>query len=262
MKKHIMKAVRLLAAVLATLLVISVAPMFMTSATASETGTKKYVRDDADVLTDSEEANLQELCETTSKRCKTDIVIITLRTGKDYSVLDDYVRNILETQYGYNGSGTNCDAVAYVIDMVSRADRIVTSGNTRDSNISQSQLDSIRESAENRLKDGNYYSGCKKYISGIERRMNYDIWYRLGLYLPIKLLISLGVSVVVVLIMMHSAKAKMTVDSGTYSKDHSCDIKKQDDVFINTTVVTRHIQKNNGGGGGRIGNSGSSGGHF
>ena len=54
--------------------------------------------------------------------------------------------------------------------MVSRADRIVTSGNAK-SDISQSQLDGIREKAEKKLADGDYFEGCKKYIKGVERYM-------------------------------------------------------------------------------------------
>jgi uncharacterized protein len=55
----------------------------------------------------------------------------------------------------------------------------------------------------------------------------------------------------------------MTVNGSTYTRDHQYQIVGQEDQYINTTVVTRHIQKNNdGNGGGGGGNSGSSGGHF
>lgn len=226
---------------------------------------KQYVTDNADLFTTAEEKKLESLCQKASEDCKTDIIIITMNDGLDGSALDNHVRHILETSYGYQGSGTDCDAIAYVIDMGSRADRVVTSGNTRNDNITQKQLDHIREAAENKLKNGNYYAGCTKYVNGVERRMNKSLTYQLTLYLPIKLLIAAVVAVVAVLAMMFHAKSRMTVGSNTYARGHQGNLLARDDQYINTTVVTRHIQTNNGsggGGGGGGGNSGSSGGHF
>lgn len=79
----------------------------------------------------------------------------------------------------------------------------------------------------------------------------------------IKLLIASGVAVAAVLTMMHNAKTRMTVSSTEYTKDHNFKVNDRRDVFINTTVVTRHIERNNSSGssGGGGGNSGS-GGHF
>lgn len=42
-----------------------------------------------------------------------------------------YLRSILEKNYGYYATGSDCEAVVYGIDMKSRADRIVTSGRAR-----------------------------------------------------------------------------------------------------------------------------------
>lgn len=226
---------------------------------------KDYVIDDADIFSDEEEQKLQKKCEQASKSCKTDIAVITLKTGLDYAPLDEYVRTIIDEKYGYNGDENPRDAIVYVIDMKSRADRIITSGNTRYENITQSQLDGIREGAEKKLTKGHYYSGCVKYIDGVQRYMNPNIWYRLTLKLPLKLGISAAVAVVAVLLMMYHAKTKITVNSRTYS-GNKVDIRRQEDRFINTTVTTRHISSNSGGSGGGGssggGNSGSSGGHF
>ena len=234
---------------------------------AAESTGKQYVTDDADIFTDDEEKSLQKLCEKASEACETDIAIITMKQGLDGTVLDNYVRGIIEENYGYNPESTEPDAIVYVIDMVSRADRIITSGNARYDNISQSQLDGIREAAESKLSDGKYYTGCKKFISGVRKYMDNSIGYKLTLYLPLKLIISLIVAVVAVLVMMHNAKSKMTVDSRTYTRNHNFNVRRREDHFINTTVVQRRIESSSGGshgggGGGSHGNSGSSGGHF
>jgi uncharacterized protein len=232
---------------------------------ADDTQSKQYVIDDADLFTDKEESKLESACKKASANCETDVVIITLNQGLDGTTLDNYVRNIITLYYGYDDSKSIKDAIVYVIDMKSRADRIVTSGNAQ-TDISQSELDGIRENAEEKLSDAKYYKGCVSYINGVQSVMGNSISYKLTMYMPQKIIISLIVAVVVVLIMMHNAKAKMTVNGTTYTKEHRFDVRQRRDQFINTTVVKRHIDNNHGGGGGGGhsggGNSGSSGGHF
>lgn len=225
---------------------------------ASESG-KTYVYDMADILTDDEETRLEERCRKASANCKTDIVIITMETGKDYDNFDDFVRkDIINRYFGYSGTNDSPDAIVYGIDMVSRADRIITSGKAQ-TDISQSALDSIREDAEDELADGYYYDGCVKFIKGTELSLNESFLYEFTLFMPVKLLIAAVLAVVSVLLMMISAKSKMTVNSATYM-NNNFKILGRDDRFINTTTRTRTIESNSGGSGG--GNSGSSGGHF
>lgn len=105
----------------------------------------------------------------------------------------------------------------------------------------------------------------QKYIQGIERQLNTSIVSKMTYYMPVKLGISAVIAIVAVLAMMSSAKAKMTVSSTEYTKNHNYDVADRRDIFINTTVTTRHIQTSSdssSGGGSSGGNSGSSGGHF
>ncbi|MDO5401799.1 MAG: TPM domain-containing protein [Eubacteriales bacterium] len=230
---------------------------------AQERPVRDYVIDDAGILNDNEESKLEKMCRKASDNCKTDIVIVTMRQGIDYSVMDNYIRNMLETDYGYNGGGSGCDAVCYAVDMSSRADRIITSG-TAKSDISQQRLDKIRETSEKQLTDADYYDAFKKFVDNIERSLNKSFAYKLTWMLPVKLIISAVTAIVVVLCMMYNAKSRMTVGTTTYTKDHQFDIRVRHDDFINTTVITRRIEKSSGssGRGGGGGNSGSSGGHF
>lgn len=225
--------------------------------------TKLHVVDMANILTDSEEARLIDKCKEASENCKTDIVIITMKTGKDYSEFDNFIRDILESNYGYEGTGTNSEAIIYGIDMISRADRIITSGRTR-SDISQSDLDSIRVDAEEELAEGDYYDGCVNFINGVERQMNDSFIYKFFLFAPGKALIAAIISLVSVLVMWGNSKTKITVDSNTYS-NRRIKVHRQEDRYVNTTVTRRTIQSSSSGGrsgGGGGGNSGSSGGHF
>ena len=230
----------------------------------ADTQSKEYVVDDAGLFTDKEKEQLTKMCRKASHACKTDVVILTQSKGLDDKELENDVRGIINESYGYDESSSEPDAIVYVIDMKSRADMLVTSGIARTTkSFTQSKLDAIREKAEDKLSDGNYYAGCKKYIAGVRKQLDTSLSYRLSLYLPQKLLISLGVAAAAVIAMMFQAKSKMTVDSRTYTRNHNFNVRRREDRFINTTVVTRHIESSSssgssGGGGG----GGNSGGHF
>lgn len=256
-------ALRRMAAVLCIILV-AVSSLFATCQVMAAENTKTYVIDDADILDDKEEAKLNKMCAKASKGCKTDIVIVTMIQGIDYGVMDEYTKNLLESDYGYNGSGTECDAICYTVDMVSRADRILALG-TAKMTLEDRQLDDIRIESEGKLSDADYYGAFKSFVKNVERQLNQSISYKLTWGLPVKIIISAVVALVVVICMMFSAKSRMTVGGTTYTKDHMFNVNMRRDDFINTTVVTRHIEKSSssgGGGGGGGGHSGSSGGHF
>ena len=218
---------------------------------------KEYVYDNAGILTADEISKLKSQCKKASEDSECDIVIITTNIGHDGSTMDSYLKKFLDD------NGYSQDAVIYGVDMKSRADRIFERGKAYDS-MSASKLDSIREASEKYLSDDNYYKAFSKYVKNMNMCMTTSIVKKLTYKMWIKLLIALGVAVAAVLAMMHSAKARMTVSSTEYTKNHNFKVNDRRDVFINTTVVTRHIEHNNssssGGGGG--GGSRSSGGHF
>ena len=204
---------------------------------------KEYVYDYADILTADEEAKLKEKCMKASKDCQCDFVIVTTKIGHDYSQMDNYMSNMLKTE------GYSYDAIIYGVDMVSRADRIYTQGKAQ-TDISQSKLDNIRESCEDKFSDSDFYHGFTRFIRKTDICLTTSIMKKVTYTLPVKILISAAVAIVAVAIMMHSAKAKMTVSSIEYTKDHQFKVNDRRDIFINTTVTTRHIERSSGGGGG------------
>lgn len=154
----------------------------------ADTQSKEYVVDDAGLFTDKEKEQLTKMCRKASDACKTDVVILTQSKGLDDKELENYVRGIINESYGYDESSSEPDAIVYVIDMKSRADMLVTSGIARTTkSFTQSKLDAIREKAEDKLSDGNYYAGCKKYIAGVRKQLDTSLSYRLSLYLHQKL---------------------------------------------------------------------------
>ena len=257
--KYIKGAILALAA--AMLVILS----FPSQMYAKDESTKNYVTDEAGILSEKEESKLQKKCVSASKNCKTDVAVLTISKGLDYSDLDNYVRTFAaEKGYAYDSSASEADYIVYVIDMQSRAVRVVTSGRAK-SDITQNNLQSIIDKTTSTLTKGDYYKACAKYTAITLNLLSTSNTYKLFLYMPIKLLIAAVIAVVGVVIMMFNAKAKMTVDGHTYAKN-GVHVYRREDRFINTTVTTRTIQSSSssggssGGGGG--GNSGSAGGHF
>ena len=217
---------------------------------------KEYVYDNAGILTADEISKLKSQCKKASADSECDIVIITTNIGHDGSTMDSYLKQFLDD----NGYSQN--AVIYGVDMKSRADRMYTQGKAG-TDISQETIDDIRKACGEKLSDKEYYTAFSKYVKNMNMCMTTSIVKKLTYKMWIKLLIASGVAVAAVLTMMHNAKARMTVSSTEYTKDHNFKVNDRRDVFINTTVVTRHIEHNNSSGssGGGGGNSGS-GGHF
>lgn len=252
-------------------LLVSIFSYIFTSENVYADTTKDYVIDDANILSDSEEAKLEKLCAKASKEAQCDIVIITMSKGYDGSNMDSYIRDILESDYGYNEDSTTVDACAYAVDMSSRADRIITSGIAKTS-FSQSDLDEIREISEEYLSDSDYYTAFSKYVNNIKRAIingeySPTILEKILDGILIKLFVSVVITAIAIFVMVGNNKAKATTNEMTYAKNHNFKVNDRRDLFINTTVVKRKIETNHGGGGHGGGghgggNSGSSGGHF
>ncbi|MGN0318558.1 MAG: TPM domain-containing protein [Lachnospira sp.] len=225
----------------------------------------QYVIDDAGIISDSEEAKLNKLCNKVSKDCGIDMIIVTTRKGHDYGVFDEYMENLIKEKYGnYRYDDKEYSAVVFGIDMVSRAYRFCATGKAR-VNVTDGVYRKISDDAAEYLSDGDYYGACKYFVKHINNKLNDSIVYKLFYKWYIKLAISLVVAVIAVLIMMYNAKAHMTVADTTYTKNHQFRVNDRRDIFVNTTVVKHHIQTNNGGshgGGGGGGHSGHGGGHF
>ena len=217
-----------------------------------------------------EGVSAEEVSERYIKECKKDMADMNVKPAtthpqatQEIDGMIAMIETLMEKGYAYDASSSEADYIVYVIDMKSRAVRVVTSGIAK-SDISQSDLQSIIDKTTSTLSDGNYYKACVKYTDITQNLLSTSKTYKLFLYMPIKLGIAAVIAIIVVLVMMFNAKTKMTVDGNTYAKN-GVHVYRREDRFINTTVTTRTIETNNSSGGssgGGGGNSGSAGGHF
>ncbi len=244
--------------------------MYRGAVTTYADDNKTYVTDSAGILQSDEIDKLEKLCKIASENCQTDIFIVTLTDGLEDLELDTYLRNMMNTAgYGYNDTydTSSPDAIGFAIDMTSRKYRISSSGNSM-SDIPQSDMDDMVDSVQSYLADGDYYKACTKFVKAVEGSMNTSISYQLSQNITTNLLVAVVVATVVVVIMMFNTKSKVTVDSRTYTKDHGFKVNAKRDVFINTTVTARHIERHDssssdsGDSSSSGGNSGGGGGSF
>lgn len=220
-------------------------------------GQKVY--DNADLLSEEEEASLQEMCIDASQESEADIIVLTVdslegQTAQAYA--DDF--------FDYNGFGYEEEMGTGTLLLVSMEDRDVafsTSGKCVD--IFMNSSDEIREAITPYLSDGEYYEGFSLYVEKtqeyIENGGKSDSQKLFDLL--VRLVASLVIATIVVWIMYSGSMSKMTVNGYTYAVGHKSDLLQQHDVFQRTTTISRHIERNPGGSGGsgsHIGSSGNS----
>lgn len=238
---------------------------------------EQKVYDDAGLLSDEEEKELETLLIKTARETEQDLIIVTTdnnegKSARDYA--DDFYD---ENKFGYekeNGSG-----VLLLIDMDDRELYISTAG-TAIEKYTDDEIDVTLDEVAPYLSNGDYMGACTGFVECAGRYLTGGQMAQNGYYdkeqdrfvennkseaawkkalqpsrLLMNLLIAFIISSVIVFIIAHNRKAKMSVGNQTYLKDGGVKIRGKGDHFTHTTVVTRQIPKDNGGGPG--GSSGS-----
>ncbi len=230
----------------------------------------KYVSDGADLLTDSQEASLEQTLEKASKENGIDIAVVTVY-GLGDSTAESYVDLYFEDNYGENGA-------LLLIDMETRAWHISTSGTTMYA-VNDAAFNMIEDEVLSGLSDGNYYQAFTDFAN--------DIGYVQGLHNEGKdyhkpfnwltyLLASLGIGAIGGVGSAQSKKKQLkTVKKKTtaygYEKAGTLNISNAQDIFLYSTISTApiaaSIARGSGGGGPTHTSSsgtphGGGGGHF
>ena len=251
-------------------------------------GAKVY--DGADLLTQDQEEKLQEQAVSLGKELSLDVVIVTTddaggKTAQEYA--DDF--------FDYNGFGYEdgeYSGILYLIDMDNRQSAISTTG-TAIPRYSDREQDAWQDRLLEYLGDGDYYGACQEFLDGVKRYEAYPESggsgtapgsnppggsgsyggsvpaagrgnsQELGKTLLVRLGISLVVAAAVVGAMALSARRMSGAGARAYQKGQ-VNVRRREDRFTHTTVVTRKIETNNNnnhrsGGGGSSVHTGSSG---
>lgn len=279
-----MKKFRILVFICLIIAIITFSAYFLISGTRNKKEkrtntaclTEERLFDYHDALSSSEEAELLEMIENYQEELSMDIVIVTLDNSTDLSSvgLESYGNTnstyIAETfcdyyRYGWEDWSTNHNQATTSIVIAANWDTgdawMCTSGRAKEL-ISDSQASAIVQ------------AGCEYLrsdpLKGFEIMLNHSRRIMKGkplLSIPVCLLIAIVAAVIFFVLNFSKKEGKDTTDCTTYVEGGQAKLLNRQDLFINKTVTSVHIESSSGGGGGGGGHSsggshGGGGGHF
>lgn len=265
-----------------------------------EVDSEHYVYDFADEYSDSEEKELQKLCEKVGKKLGLDIIIVTtddLGQGQGYasdSVIDRYEREYAEAFYLNGGFG---DGILYLLDIDYDGIYVTRSG-LAEVYIDDDDHEEILDAIWDDFLDYCYYDAAESFVDAVEDivapRLKddefvelKDAWVDGGyvyydeffndytdeiieaheehFFTPFKnplLCIGVGavIGLIVVIIAVCSSGTKSAVNKRTYLKDGSFKVLQQYDRYTHTTTHSYKVNSSSGGGSGGRSSSHRSGG--
>ena len=213
-----------------------------------------FLFDEADLLTDSEEADITEKLEAVSHTHNAQIVIVTIPSIEGGDV-DEY-KEYLYDGMGF-GYGDEHDGVLLLVCMDPREYRIHRDGFAIGA-IDDSDIDKIGDAFVSDLSDGNYAEAFDEFIAQCDTYLDGYLNgypFNFGKSLLISLVIGAVIGLIVALVLKGQLKSVRKQDqANTYVKPGSMRLTLQNDVFLYRNVTKTRKETNNnssrGGGGG------------
>ena len=217
------------------------------------------VVDDADLLSDYEEQELESMAMDIVERYNFDVVIVTTNTLEGKSPMayaDDYF------DYNGYGIGENFDGILFLVSMEDRDYWFSTCGYGITA-FTDYGIEQIGDKCAEYLSDGNYYYAFDEYIEQVERYLDkaatgkpYDVNNKDVSILNIifKILMITGFSFIAGFITVTIMKSGMNTVKGNnaareYIRQGSFNLTKQADVFLYSNVSKVRKDTSSGSGG-------------
>lgn len=263
---------RIFALFLCALLVLSLCPAALAvgEGTVNTTGNAAYVVDDANLLTDSQEAQLNELAASISRRQRCDVVIVTVSDVGAKDIMD-----YADDYFDYNGYGYGVDrsGILFLLSMADRDYWLSTRGEAI-SAFTDDGLDYLFSKCRSYLADDDYFSGFRAYLNtadtmlcayngtlpddlmeeyqaefdrfrGVRGRPN--LGFSILLALPIGFLFALIFTAV---LRGQLKSVRMRYDAAGYRRPNSMHLDRKRDVYLYAHTTSRVIETNRSSGGG------------
>lgn len=245
---------KILCALLALLLCCSLAVSVFA---ASDT---RFLYDDADLLTQGQEAILTQKLADISEKYDAQIVIATLPSVNGSSI--DYLLDYLYDTMGF-GYGENHDGVLLLVCMDVREYRILSNGYAGVA-IDNGDIDAICDEIVPYLSNGDYSGAfqvfadeCAYYLEGYVNGFPFDVGGSLG----ISLIIGIGIGLIVAFVLKAQLKSVHKQSRAhEYIKDGSMNVNVAYDMFLyrNVTRTRKQSSSSSGSGGGSRSRGGGS----
>lgn len=221
-------------------------------------GAETIIQDDAGIISDSEEKELNNLCSKIFKKYNTSVYIWT---DSDISGSDDF--GYMMEQFVAAEADKN--VIILMIGM-HPGDRIyeVQGYGTAQEMVNNKRCSKILDDMYDDMADGNYYSAIQTFCNQSYTYMGKPPKLDSIIFSPLfQLVICLIAGIVPVAIIAYNSGGRTTTGSHTYLDRNNSRIIGSFDRYTHTTVKRTHKPQNNsshGGGGGGGGSSHSSGG--
>jgi uncharacterized protein len=213
-----------------------------------------FVYDGADLLTDEEEASLEERIEMLTDNYKTHIVIVTvsdLGYNTAYSYADSYYH---DNGFGY---GKDKSGILLLLSMSERDYYIYTYGEAEDK-FGDSELTQLEEAMLPCFDENRFYDGFVAFIDACDNVLTFDFFGSL----LIASVVGIVIALVIVLMMKRKLKSvRPQKTASNYVRTGSFMLTKDLDLYLYRTVTrTRRAETSSGsrssGGGSRGGGRG------
>ena len=204
---------------------------------------EQFLYDEADLLTDSEEATLVEKLKEVSCACNAQLVVVTI-ASMDGGDIDSYVDYLYDSMgFGY---GENHDGVLLLVCMDPREYRILSNGYAGTA-IGPDQIDTLCDFMETYLPNGHYTSAFHSFADQSGEFLEYYLMgspFKVGKSLAISLIIGIIAGLIVAFILKGQLKSVRKQDQAYgYVKPGSMTVNIQYDIFLYRTVTRTKKQK-------------------
>lgn len=226
-----------------------------------------HIADTYDVLTSSEEEELESMCEELEDELDVNFLIVT---GYDVSSYASDTCQVILRQREFSAKG----CTVFFVDFKLRDFWIesYTTGSDK-YDIDENIIDYIIDEITSDMTAGNYYSAFETFLELSAKYMEKDDGFNpnnLIFKWWFDILVAMIISTIIVVPSVVNAGGKVTVNERTYIKNPESAITNARDDYIRTSVTKTRIESNSGGshgggghsGGGGGGHSHGGGGHF
>ena len=214
-----------------------------TPVAAVPTVVEQFVYDDANLLSDTEEAALTQKLADVSGIYSAQIVIATI-TSMDGGDIDSFVDYLYDSMgFGY---GENHDGVLLLVCMDPREYRILSNGYAGTA-IGPDQIDTLCDFMETYLPNGHYIAAFNSFADQCGEFLEYYQMgspFKVGKNLAISLIIGIIAGLIVAFILKGQLKSVRKQDQAhRYVKPGSMTVNIQYDIFLYRTVTRTQKQK-------------------
>lgn len=202
-----------------------------------------FLYDDADLLTDEQEAELVKKLTEVSHATNAQVVIATM-ASMDGGDIDSFVDYLYDSMgFGY---GENHDGVLLLVCMDPREYRILSNGYAGTA-IGPDQIDTLCDFMETYLPNGHYVAAFNSFADQCGEFLEYYQMgspFKVGKNLAISLIIGIIAGLIVAFVLKGQLKSVRKQDQAhRYVKPGSMTVDTQYDIFLYRTVTRTQKQK-------------------